>query len=309
MIAVCGIGSPQRVPEQRGDGEPVGERADHRGLGGGADVAHPRAGARSPAARRPGRRRRRPGTGRSPAASCGEVAGALRVVERTRQGSGRSGCRHPTSLEKGPAPHAASSRRGPGRGSRRSAGRAQRDLGRCVVRCPRRTVSVTSSPGASLRTAAVSSVEVVTGRSPTAVIDVARPAARRSAAALSGSTWTIWRRCRRSEFWLSAAVRALTPRKARVALPVSMISLAIRWAVLRRDREARRRCCRSAPASPGRPEATVAIAVLMPITSPAPLTRAPPELPGLIAASVWMRVDHRGVVLRRAGLRPRGRWR
>jgi hypothetical protein len=30
-----------RPPEERGDGEPVGQRADHRGLGGGADVAHP----------------------------------------------------------------------------------------------------------------------------------------------------------------------------------------------------------------------------------------------------------------------------
>ena len=32
----------------------------------------------------------------------------------------------------------------------------------------------------------------------------------------------------------------------------------------------------------------MAIAVLIPMTSPAPLTSAPPELPGLIAASVWM---------------------
>ena len=31
----------------------------------------------------------------------------------------------------------------------------------------------------------------------------------------------------------------------------------------------------------------MAIAVLIPMTSPAPLTSAPPELPGLIAASVW----------------------
>ena len=32
---------PQRVPEQRGDGEPVGQRADHRGLGGRPHVADP----------------------------------------------------------------------------------------------------------------------------------------------------------------------------------------------------------------------------------------------------------------------------
>ena len=31
------------------------------------------------------------------------------------------------------------------------------------------------------------------------------------------------------------------------------------------------------------------MAVLMPISSPARLTRAPPELPGLIDASVWMK--------------------
>ena len=31
------------------------------------------------------------------------------------------------------------------------------------------------------------------------------------------------------------------------------------------------------------------IAVLMPITSPARLSSGPPELPGLMAASVWMK--------------------
>jgi hypothetical protein len=34
--------------------------------------------------------------------------------------------------------------------------------------------------------------------------------------------------------------------------------------------------------------AMVAIVVLTPITSPRAFTRGPPELPGLIAASVWM---------------------
>ena len=71
-----------------------------------------------------------------------------------------------------------------------------------------------------------------------------------------------------------------------MAEPVSMISLAIRWAVLLG-------IAKPTPmlplcdCDPGTPEATVAIAVLMPMTSPAPLTSAPPELPGLIAASVW----------------------
>ena len=35
--------------------------------------------------------------------------------------------------------------------------------------------------------------------------------------------------------------------------------------------------------------ALVVVAVLMPMTSPAALTRGPPELPALMAASVWMR--------------------
>ena len=43
----CGVrdGETERVLEQRGDREPVGQRADHTCLGGGADVAHPRRGA------------------------------------------------------------------------------------------------------------------------------------------------------------------------------------------------------------------------------------------------------------------------
>ena len=38
------------------------------------------------------------------------------------------------------------------------------------------------------------------------------------------------------------------------------------------------------------PSAVWATAVLMPTTSPCASRRAPPELPGLIAASVWMRL-------------------
>ena len=41
--------------------------------------------------------------------------------------------------------------------------------------------------------------------------------------------------------------------------------------------------------SPIEPESVVAMAVLMPMSSPSPLTSAPPELPELMAASVWMR--------------------
>ena len=155
------------------------------------------------------------------------------------------------------------------------------------------------SPGALLRTAAVSSVEVVTGRSPTAV--TTSPACSPAfAAALPGSTETISAPLPTPEFWSSAAVRVLTPRNARVAVPFAMSSLAIRCAVFAG-------IANPTPmfplcdCDPGAPEATVAIALLMPMTSPAPLTSAPPELPGLIAASVWMRVDDGGVVLRGAG--------
>ena len=39
MIAVCGIGQAERMAEQGGDREPVGDAADHRRLGEGADEA------------------------------------------------------------------------------------------------------------------------------------------------------------------------------------------------------------------------------------------------------------------------------
>jgi hypothetical protein len=152
------------------------------------------------------------------------------------------------------------------------------------VSLPRRTVRSTFSFGAWLRTAAVSSVDVVTGRSPTAVMTSPTwiPA---WPAALPDATDTTSAPVPTSLFWLSAAVRALTPRYARVADPVAMISLAIRCAVLLG-------MAKPTPmfplwdCAPGTPAATVAIAELTPMTFPAPSTSAPPELPGLIAASV-----------------------
>ena len=60
---------------------------------------------------------------------------------------------------------------------------------------------------------------------------------------------------------------------------------------------------------PRLPEATEAIAVLMPTTSPAPSTSAPPELPGLIAASVWMASMTVASFWRLTRSRPRGWWR
>ena len=82
---------PERVPEQRGDGEPVGQRADHRGLGGGPHVADPGAGV--PAEQHAGEEdERRPAEqpGGQPLHP-GEVAGPLRVVERRRRAGRRSG--------------------------------------------------------------------------------------------------------------------------------------------------------------------------------------------------------------------------
>ena len=48
-----------------------------------------------------------------------------------------------------------------------------------------------------------------------------------------------------------------------------------------------------------RPCAGDTIAVFMPTTSPAESTRGPPELPGLRAASVWMRLSMRRPVCER----------
>jgi hypothetical protein len=45
------------------------------------------------------------------------------------------------------------------------------------------------------------------------------------------------------------------------------------------------------------------MAVLMPMTSPLMLRSGPPELPGLIEASVWMKFSNERV----ASLRPRAR--
>jgi len=46
------------------------------------------------------------------------------------------------------------------------------------------------------------------------------------------------------------------------------------------------------------------MAVLMPISSPLELIRAPPELPGLIEASVWMKSSYLPLVI---PLRPSAR--
>ncbi len=94
---------PHRVPEQCGDGEPVGQCADHRGLGGGPHVAHP--GACVLPEEDAGEEHRggdAEQAGRQPLHPC-EVGRPLGVVERRGQGRGRAGCRHPVE-PRHPAP-------------------------------------------------------------------------------------------------------------------------------------------------------------------------------------------------------------
>ena len=75
-----------------------------------------------------------------------------------------------------------------------------------------------------------------------------------------------------------------TPITGVDALPVAMISSTMRFAVLLGIAKPR-------PIEPAVPLASTpneAMAELTPTTSAAALTRGPPELPGLMAASVWM---------------------
>ena len=77
-MAVWGIGTPERVAEQGGDREPVGQAADHRRLGRGPDVADPGRAARP----RPSGRRRTPRSWRpaapSPAGAWPRAGGGAR---------------------------------------------------------------------------------------------------------------------------------------------------------------------------------------------------------------------------------------
>jgi hypothetical protein len=79
------------------------------------------------------------------------------------------------------------------------------------------------------------------------------------------------------------ALRTVAPSRPWVAVPFSMSSSATRFA----------RFAGMAKPTPIEPDVVVvppalAIATLMPTSSPLSFTRAPPELPGLIAASVWI---------------------
>ena len=69
-----------------------------------------------------------------------------------------------------------------------------------------------------------------------------------------------------------------TPSQPYSTLPLDRMSLTVLRALL----------MGTAKPSPLLEPVWEAIQVLMPTTSPRRLTRAPPELPGLMAASVWM---------------------
>ena len=77
-----------------------------------------------------------------------------------------------------------------------------------------------------------------------------------------------------------------TPRKACIALPVVISCWATRLRGVRRDREPDADVADALAWPPSPPELAVAIDWLMPTTRPARSTSGPPELPGLIAASV-----------------------
>ncbi len=69
------------------------------------------------------------------------------------------------------------------------------------------------------------------------------------------------------------------PSQPRVTLPVLMSCSIICFAMF----------MGMAKPTPMKPPVRVAIAVFMPITSPSRFTNGPPEFPGLMAASVWMK--------------------
>ena len=71
----------------------------------------------------------------------------------------------------------------------------------------------------------------------------------------------------------------LTPSQPRTTSPFSR----------RRFMTSRAMLLGTAKPMPMYPPERLAMAVLMPMTSPRRLTSGPPELPGLMAASVWMK--------------------
>ena len=85
----------------------------------------------------------------------------------------------------------------------------------------------------------------------------------------------------RPNAWRSELVRSigLIPIQPRMTRPLSLIC----------SMTPRTRSMGIAKPMPSVPESCASTAVLMPISSPRALTSAPPELPALIAASVWMK--------------------
>ena len=133
------------------------------------------------------------------------------------------------------------------------------------------------SPGARERTAATRALALPITRSSTLVTTtpLGSPAV---AAAPPLTTSTILAP------WASTSLLTCTPSEACEALPVLISSSAIRLAWSTGIAKPRPMLPPWASGSPP----IVAIAEFTPTSSPAMFTSAPPELPGLIAASVWM---------------------
>ncbi len=159
----------------------------------------------------------------------------------------------------------------------RRVGRSVRRLadgdGDRVVEPPRLTTSSTLSPTLAVCTTLSRSSLVWMVLSPALVITspVFRPAFVGRAAAVTPPTFAPA---------LPWAVPTETPRYGWLTFPPLMIAWATSLARLPG-------MAKPTPMLPS-PWPEVAIAVLMPTTWPARLTSAPPELPGLIAASVWI---------------------
>ena len=165
--------------------------------------------------------------------------------------------------------------------------RCQRDRGSGARAPPRFTVRVTVSPGRWLRMATISSALSAT----VLAVEGDDHVAGLQAGLLGRAVRDQRRRAVRAG---SVAMRAPGPSYAAVEagaddreLGLALVDQLLDGAagLVDRDREARRRCCRSrrrvwAP--------RVAMAELTPMTSPSRSTSGPPELPGLIAASVWI---------------------
>ncbi len=166
--------------------------------------------------------------------------------------------------------------------ARMSSGCSPTVTSRDTSRPSRSTVTGTLVPGLTAATTLRSSLEVFTGRSlkrvmmspcrmPARPAGVSSPTLAMSTPALTSTPMAS------ASSWVTSWMT--TPRKPRVTLPVSMSEVMIWRAML----------MGMAKPMPMLPPERLKMAVFTPTTSPFRLTRGPPELPGLMAASVWMK--------------------